>query len=200
MTNPTIRPAREDEIPAVGALVALSFDDLAANHYLVPSEDDRLKVMGDFFTLYTEHAFHYGRVDVIDDGDGLEGAAVWFDRTGDLAEPPDYQNRLAALAGPYLDRFEALDELFDKNHPTDPHWHLAFLAVHPDHQEKGLGSALMHRTHDELDSAGVPEYLEATNPNNIRLYRRHGYEDMSPSDILLPDDTPFYRMWRPVNG
>jgi ribosomal protein S18 acetylase RimI-like enzyme len=199
--TPTIRPAREDEIAAVGALVALSFNDLDANAYLVPPLADRLRVMGDFFTLYTEHAFRHGRVDVVDgDGDGLAGTAVWFDRTTDLGEPPDYGNRLAALAGPYLDRFEALDELFDKHHPVEPHWHLAFLAVHPDHQEKGLGSALMHRTHDELDRSGVPEYLEATNQDNIRLYRRHGYQDMVPSDILLPDDTPFYRMWRPVNG
>ncbi len=54
----------------------------------------------------------------------------------------------------------------------------------------------MKRTHDELDRGGVPAYLEATNENNVRLYRRHGYVDMDPFEMLLPDGTPFFRMWR----
>lgn len=199
MSGYQIRPAAEAEIAAVGALVALSFNDLDANAYLVPPPADRLRVMGDFFTLYTEHAFRYGRVDVIEEDGALIGTAVWFDRTTDIPEPPEYQSRLANLSGPYLANFEALDELFDKHHPTEPHWHLAFLAIHPDHQDRGLGSALMSSMHGVLDGENTPEYLEATNDNNIRLYRRHGYDDMVPFDIVLPDGTPFYRMWRPAN-
>lgn len=198
MTFPDIRPARDEEIPAVGHLISHSFFDLDANNYLVPSLDDRLKVMADFFTLLTEHAQKYGRVDVIDlpDGGGLAATAVWFDYTKESPEPEAYEERLKALAGEYIERFVALDLLFEKHHPHDPHWHLAFLAVHPDHQEHGLGSKLMERTHSELDKAGTPAYLEATNHNNVRLYRRTGYVDMEPFEMLLPDGTPFYRMWR----
>ncbi|GAB1640387.1 GNAT family N-acetyltransferase [Krasilnikovia sp. MM14-A1259] len=191
-----IRPAGEAELAAVGALVALSFDRLEANHYLVPDGADRLRVMGDFFTLYTEHAARHGSVDVVPGADGIVATAVWFDRTAPMTEPPSYDSRLAALAGPYLDRFEALDELFDAHHPEPPHWHLAFLAVHPDAQGRGLGGALMARTHEGLDAAGVPAYLEATNGDNVRLYRRNGYTDMAPFEIPLPDGTPFFRMWR----
>ncbi|WP_433293142.1 GNAT family N-acetyltransferase [Actinoplanes sp. CA-030573] len=195
-----IRPARADEIPAVGHLISLSFFDLAADAYLVPPLDDRLPVMADFFALLTEHAHKYGRVDVIDNpsGDGLVATAVWFDYTKESPDPENYEERLRSLAGEYLDRFIALDQLFEKHHPHDPHWHLAFLAVHPDFQEHGLGSKLMKRTHDELDAAGVPAYLEATNENNVRLYRRTGYVDMEPFEMLLPDGTPFFRMWRAV--
>jgi len=184
----------------VGALIGLSFDQLVQCASLVPRPTDRLRVMSAYFGMLTEHAFRYGLVEVIDNDRGLEGAAVWFDRSGDMPEPLDYERRLAALAGPHVTNFQALDDIFDKNHPTDPHWHLAFLAVHPDHQDKGLGSALMRRTHAELDAAGIPEYLEATNEQNIRLYRRHGYAPMEPFDIRLPDGTPFYRMWRPAGG
>ncbi|MET0423447.1 MAG: GNAT family N-acetyltransferase [Actinoplanes sp.] len=200
MTFPEIRPAREDEIPAVGQLISHSFFHLDANAYLVPPLDDRLPVMADFFTLYSEHAFTYGRIDVIDNpaGDGYAAVAVWFDNTAEAPAPENYEQRLSDLAGGYLDRFVALDELFDKHHPTDPHWHLAFLAVHPDHQDHGLGSLLMKKTHDELDEAGVPAYLEATNANNVRLYRRRGYADMEPFEMLLPDGTAFFRMWRSV--
>jgi GNAT superfamily N-acetyltransferase len=197
---PEIRPAREDEIPAVGHLISQSFFDLDADAYLVPPLDDRLPVMADFFTLLTEHAYRYGRVDVIDNpaADGLAATAVWFDYTREAPDPENYDERLRALAGEYLDRFLALDQLFEKHHPHDPHWHLAFLAVHPDHQDHGLGSLLMKRTHDELDAAGVPAYLEATNANNVRLYQRTGYAEMDPFEMLLPDGTPFFRMWRAV--
>jgi ribosomal protein S18 acetylase RimI-like enzyme len=190
-----IRPAAEAELPAVGALIALAFDDLEQNRSLVPDPAVRLRVMGEFFTLLTEHAPLCGKVDVIDDpAGGLAAAAVWFDRTHEIPEIPHYDERLAALAGEWLPHFHALDELFDKHHPMDPHWHLAFLAVHPDHQGRGLGGALMDSTHQDL--GGTAAYLEATNDDNIRLYRRYGYADMIPFDIRLPDDTPFYRMWR----
>jgi ribosomal protein S18 acetylase RimI-like enzyme len=195
-----IRPARQDEISEVGLLISHSFFNLDANRYLVPPTDDRLPVMADFFTLLSENAFQYGRVDVIDNpaGEGLAAAAVWFDNTRETPGPENYEERLKSLAGGYHDRFVALDELFEKHHPADPHWHLAFLAVHPDHQEHGLGSQLMKHTHDELEQTGVPAYLEATNQNNVRLYRRSGYADMTPFEMYLPDGTPFYRMWRAI--
>ena len=193
--TPVIRPATEAELPAAGALIALSFDHLEQNRSLVPDPAARLRVMGDFFTLLTEHAPLCGKVEVIDDpAGGLAATAVWFDRTHEMPEIPHYEERLAALAGEWLPHFQALDELFDKHHPVDPHWHLAFLAVHPDHQGRGLGGALMDSTHQDL--AGTPAYLEATNEDNIRLYHRYGYSDMIPFDIRMPDDTPFYRMWR----
>jgi ribosomal protein S18 acetylase RimI-like enzyme len=192
-----IRPAHEDEIAAIGYLIAYSFDELAADAYLVPRPEDRLRVMADFFTLLTEHAYKYGRVEAVDrPGGGLAAAAVWFDYTQESPDPENYETRLADLAGPYLDRFQALDDLFAKHHPHDEHWHLAFLAVHPQEQAHGLGSRLMTRTHDELDRDGTAAYLEATNADNIRLYRRHGYVDMDPFEMPLPDGTPFFRMWR----
>ena len=192
-----IRRATEAEIPAVGKLIAESFNHLDANAYLVPPLTDRVPVMSEFFTLLTAHAHEYGRIDVIDAPEGgLAAVAVWFDLTREAPDPENYEERLAAFSGPYLANFEALDALFAKHHPHEAHWHLAFLAVEPAHQHHGLGSALMDRMHAELDPAGIPTYLEATNQDNIRLYRRHGFTDMDPFDILLPDGTPFFRMWR----
>ncbi|MFI5493803.1 GNAT family N-acetyltransferase [Actinoplanes sp. NPDC051859] len=190
-----IRPATAAEIPAAGRLIARSFDHLPQNHSLVPDDDARLAVMTAFFTLLTESAAEGGKVDVVSDASGRPAAvAVWFDRTRELPEIPGYEDRLTAITGRWLPHFEALDELFEKHHPQEPHWHLAFLAVDPVHQGAGLGSALMQHTHDQL---AVPVYLEATNDDNVRLYRRHGFVELDPFDIRLPDGTPFFRMWRP---
>jgi len=200
VANKNIRPARQDEIDAVGALIALSFNHLDACAYLVAPLVDRPRVCGDYFTLYAQHAFEHGRVDVIDKGDSLSAAAVWFDHTRDTPEIADYDRRLAEIAGQYLVRFQALDALFDEHHPNEPHWQLALLGVDPSLQNNGFGSALLEHFHQELDALGSPQYLEASNHDSARLYRRHGYRDMSPCAIRLPDGTPFFRMWRAPNA
>ena len=108
-----IRPATPAEIPAVGRLIALSFDHLPQNRSLVPDERDRLRVMGDFFTFLSESAPAGGRVDVIEDvTGGLAATAVWFDRTREMPEIEGYEQRLSALTGRYVSNFAALDELF----------------------------------------------------------------------------------------
>ena len=192
---PAIRPALDDqEVAAAADLIALSFDHLGANHYLVPVESERLTVMRAFFLAETERAANgAGQVLVTEDA-----VAVWFDRTRQHPLPEGYEEKFAAAVGPHLERFGELDELFEANHPAEPHWHLAFLAVHPERWGHGLGSALMRHTHARLDAEGLPAYLEATNADNQRVYKRHGYEDMEPSAILLGDGTPFFRMWRAV--
>lgn len=200
MIGPTVRRARKEEIDAVGALIALAFNDLDATAYLVPPLAERHRICGDYFALVTHHAFDHGRVEVIHDGDGLLAAAVWFDRTREMPEIADYARRLAELAGSYVDRFQAIDALLDEHHPHEPHWHLALLGVHPRCRNMGLGSVLLKHGHDEMDTVGLPQYLEASNHNSARLYRRHGYRDMSPCEIRLPDGTPFLRMWRTANA
>lgn len=193
-----IRIADEGDIDHVADLVAISFDHIDVIHFLVPDPDRRLPVTRDWYRLYVEHAVGgAGQVVMTEDG---AAAAVWFDRTNGGSEPEGYEKRLADLAGADLDRFHHLDRQMEANHPTDPHWHLLFLAVHPDRWSRGLGSALMDHTHARLDAEGIPAYLEATNAENRKLYRRHGYADMNPSTIAVSDTASLCRMWRPVQN
>ena len=193
--GPAIRTAADSaDIDYAAELIALSFDHLAANHYLVPRAEERLTRLRKFFFIMTEHAADgAGEVLLTEDGAGV---AVWFDRTGAPTEPVDAESRISAAAGPFIDRFAELDELFAKNHPSEPHWHLQFLAVHPDRWGHGLGSRLLAHTHARLDALQLPAYLESSDLHSRRLYGRHGYADMAPSVIALSDGTPFYRMWR----
>lgn len=197
-TTPALRTAGEDDIDHVADLVADSFDHIDVIHFLVPDPDRRRPVTRDWYRLYVAHAIG-GAGQVVVTADGA-GAAVWFDRTDEAGEPEDYDKRLADLAGGHLGQFQHLDRQMEANHPTDPHWHLLFLAVHPDRWSQGLGSALMNHTHARLDAQGIPAYLEATSEQNRKLYRRHGYTDMNPPVIEVSDDTRLYRMWRPTQN
>ena len=127
-----------------------------------------------------------------------DAAALWLPvAAGGPGEPPaGHHERLAALTGPHLARFEALDQAFDQHHPAGiAHEHLAILAVRPDRQHLGIGTALMNARHAILDRNGTPAYLEASDPAKRDIYLKHGYAD-SGDPIQLPDGPSLYPMWR----
>ena len=104
--------------------------------------------------------------------------------------------RLAAAVGPWTDRFRPVREALERHHPAGvPHHHLAILAVAPGRQSRGTGTALLHAHHATLDAAGMPAYLEASDPRTRRLYLAHGYEDHG-LPIHLAGGPLMYPMWR----
>ena len=67
--------------------------------------------------------------------------------------------------------------------------------THKDHKGEGLGSALMRSMLERCDNAGMPTYLESTNPANDAWYARFGFEARGP--IPLPAGAPVLTaMWR----
>lgn len=78
-------------------------------------------------------------------------------------------------------------EQMDKFHPVEPCWHLAFLAIDPAHQGKGLGTALLAACLNKCDDDGRPAYLESSNPANLSLYRRFGFEQIG---LIEADNAP----------
>ncbi|MEU7906386.1 GNAT family N-acetyltransferase [Actinoplanes sp. NPDC049118] len=200
---PVIRRAdpSDDQI-LIMLLVAAFFDgDLAP--YLIPEVADRASRYFPYFEIITAHALAHAHVDLIMDA-GTDAplpaaAAIWYPVSADglTAEIPDYDEQLAAAVGPYLPAFTTLDSSMHRHHPTGrDHDYLAFLAVHPVLQSKGLGSRLLEHHHAHLDSARRPAYLEATGPRNHALYERHGYTPLEPFPIA--DAGPLlHPMWRP---
>jgi len=195
MSPLSIRAAAGAEAAAVADRIAESFVDLAPTAWLVPDPADRRQVLRDDFRILVDHAYDHGQVQVLDD---LSAAAVWLYADDDVPPPPNYHRRLAEACGPYTERFAHLDKLFEENHPHEPHHHLALLAVRPDRQGTGLGTALLHHHHAHLDSHGTPGYLEASSPESRDLYARHGYVAKEP--FTLPDGAPFWPMWRDPQG
>lgn len=209
VARPTLaRGTRRDAHPAA-ALIGTAFHDLKVAAWLVPDPVERPRALYALFRILVEHACDHGSVsfahhqagdraaDRAGDRSGYRaGVAVWFPRDRPLPEIADYDRRLWLACGPSLKRFQALDAAFDKHHPDEAHHHLAFLAVHPDHQGHGIGTALLGHYHARLDRAGIPAYLEASSPRSRALYLRHGYHDRG-TPIELPGTGPrLWPMWR----
>lgn len=64
------------------------------------------------------------------------------------------------------------------------HGHLGPLAVSPERQGQGIGSALLQRLCDELDQRQLVGYLETDLAANVRLYQRFGFTAAAEQTVI----------------
>ena len=121
------------------------------------------------------HGFELGTAHLVDGG---PAAAMWLPPGVD----PD-SDGLAALAESHTpdeqrDDMERVFAQMETYHPSEPCWYLPLIGVDPVCQGRGYGSALLRHALEQCDRDGMPAYLESSNPRNIPLYQRHGFEIM----------------------
>jgi ribosomal protein S18 acetylase RimI-like enzyme len=92
-------------------------------------------------------------------------------------------------------RLAQMGEATRAAHPKAAHWYLAAIATSPDRRARGLGTALLQHALPAVDASGLPTYLESSNPRNITIYERHGFEVIGRIDI--DDGVYMTPMWRP---
>ena len=119
-------------------------------------------------------AFTKGTAYYVDDG--YSAAALWLPPN----VPPD-EDKLTSLVQRTVSEqiqkdFLSVFEQMGHYHPSEPHWFLPFMGVDPFQQGKGFGSALLQHTLTQCDRDSKLAYLESTNPKNVPLYQRHGFE------------------------
>jgi GNAT superfamily N-acetyltransferase len=192
-----IRHVTPVDTAGITGVLAAAMGDGPVARWLTPDRSVRRAYAPAYFEIFAEHAVRYGDVYASVDGytGQLTGVALWFPLTSPIPEPADYDRRLKEADAAAFDRVRQLDDALLTHHPLEPHHYLALLAVHPRHQNRGIGSALLGRHHGRLDAAGIPAYLEANDPRNRDLYLRHGY--VSDAAIRLPDGPQIWPMWRP---
>jgi GNAT superfamily N-acetyltransferase len=190
-TSPAVVRAGEADLDVLSQVIADAFHDLAPSRWLIPDPEARRQLFPGYFRLYLEHALASGAVHTTA---GRTAAALWVPSGQDA--PDGYDLRLAAVTSPWTSRFVAFDATLDRHHPAGvPHCHLAILAVHPDQQGQGIGTALLHVGHAKLDGEGTPAYLKASGPRSRDLYLAHGYTDHG-SPIQLSEGVLMHPMWR----
>ena len=97
---------------------------------------------------------------------------------------------------PDNERVELIGRLTADIHPSDrAHAYLWMIAVAPERQGEGLGSALMTAVLDRCDREGLPAYLEASSARSRALYERLGFALMG-GPLDLADGPSMWPMWR----
>ena len=137
--------AGQADIGVLSQVIADAFFSLTVCRWLIPDGPARRAAFPGYFGLYVEHAIAGGLVETTPD---RAAAALWIPGEGP-GEPPDgYAGQLADITGPYLSNFLAFDEQLDRHHPAGTfHHHLAILAVRPDRQHQGIGTAFLRAHH-----------------------------------------------------
>ena len=161
-----------DEASIIDVLVRANWEDPAAR-WVWPNSQRFLMHFPSFVRAFGGKAFAHGSAYYVD---GYIGAALWL--------PPDVhpdENALIALLQRTVsERIQkdvfAVFEQMGRYHPSEPHWYLPLMGVEPSQQGKGFGSALLQHILIQFDRDNQLAYLESSNPRNIPLYKRHGFE------------------------
>lgn len=190
-------------------VIGKAFEHLPPTSWLIPhgSELHRATTRSNYFALQIDELLRSGTgyVDMVEGGVAV---AVWqhVDPEHPVTPEPGYDGRLDEACGEFAGNYRALEQAFASHQPQRVHDHLAFLAVHPDQQGRGLGGALLRHRLRLLDDRGHPAFLETTTAANITLYQRFLFRvlDSSPDHHGLapyraPDGTTTVSpMWRDI--
>jgi ribosomal protein S18 acetylase RimI-like enzyme len=189
-----IRSATPDEMGQVFSSLAAAFltDPLA--RFARPHPHAFFSVMPRFFREFGGQSFAQGTAYVSAD---LCGAALWLP-AGVHPDGEALESLMRETAEPeHLDDLLLTFEKMDAWHPDEPHWYLPVIGVEPNAQGTGLGGALMRHAVARCDQDRLVAYLESSNPRNISLYERHGFEIMGEIQMgSAPVVTPMLRQPR----
>ena len=169
-----VRPARtETDREAVVAAITLAFSTDPMARWTFPDPATYLRVLPEVARAFGGNGFAHDAAHL---AEGDLAAAMWI--------PPGVESddeRLKTLIEQHAprERHEDLERVFaqmDSYHPSEPCWYLPLIGVDPSCQGRGYGSALLRYALERCDREGMPAYLESSNPRNIPLYQRHGFE------------------------
>jgi GNAT superfamily N-acetyltransferase len=193
----SVQKATAADTPALGKTLARAFYDDPTISWMVPDDERRRRLGPLGFGGWLKRI--YLPKDEVYTEPGRNAAALWSP-PGKWRMSVGLQLRLT----PLMIRLAGLKRLplilrgltlLDKKHPDDrPHWYLGVLGTDPDHQGKGLGSAVMKPVLDRCDAEGLGAYLESSKEQNVPFYRRHGFE--VTEEVRLPEGPSLWLMWR----
>jgi ribosomal protein S18 acetylase RimI-like enzyme len=197
----TVVRARPQDRDAIVRVLVRAFDADPVANYLLRRDAARTRGFELCFGAFLKHAtMPYGETWIADGG---AGAALWT--------PPGHWDvglRSALAMGPSLlravgwsraVRMAIAANRVQRKHPRPPHFYLFAIGVDPERQGRGIGGALLGAVLERCDAQRVPAYLEASTPDNRRLYERYGFR---PTDEvrMAPDAPPMWLMWREPRG
>lgn len=181
----------------VGSLVAAFVKDPVLR-YLFPDEETYPRYAAAFFGHLFDKRVHRSSIWTIGGGASV---AIWEPPARQLADVPadvPAAGHGSPKEAPYpadvLARVQGYDDTVHAALPTFPFWYLGVLGTHPDSAGRGWGRAVMRAGLDRAAADGLPAILETSNPANVELYRRAGWDVMR----FVSEPAPTWIMQQPT--
>ncbi len=194
----TITKLEHDDARTASRVLARAFQDDPVFEWLLPDPDRRRELLPAVFMAFSELYVPYDESYIA--GGGL-GAALWVPPGGQPFSDEELDQlgeQLAMTLGDDADKGNELNAALEEHHPEEPAFYLPFIGVVPEQQGRGLGSRLLERVLVQCDDNGTPAFLDATSPENRRLYERQGFETMAQVDVA--HGPTLWTMWREPEG
>ncbi|MEV0670777.1 GNAT family N-acetyltransferase [Mycobacterium sp. NPDC050441] len=169
---------REDSQTAADVLADAFYTDPVFS-WLLPDAARRAEALRRYFAIAARDVVlrHPGSVAAVGPG-GAQGAALILP-PGHWRTPISVEARHAVAYARIFGRRlgHALGALtaIERAHPRFPHYYLPYIGVVTTARGQGVGSTLLSDLARRCDAEELPAYLEASSPDNARLYRRHGF-------------------------
>ena len=172
MPVPQVRQVTAEEKDKLIDALMLAFSIDPLSRYGMPGPSQYLGGMRLVFSGLGKPAFEHGTVYTVND---FAGGAIWLP-PGVKAAEDSLEGMPAFMEPSRVENFVKTLEAMGSHHPDEPHWYLNFIGVDVSRQGEGLGAALMKHVLSIVDAAGCVAYLESSNPQNMSLYERFGFE------------------------
>jgi GNAT superfamily N-acetyltransferase len=170
---PEVRSASASLQASAVDTIVLGFAADPMTRWVWPDSSEYLRIMPRFVKAFGGRAFEHGTADITE---GARAAALWLPPG---VEPDDAEMDAvmeATLRPDIAEDIGAILKGMAEHHPHEPHWYLPLIAADPHWIGQGLGALLMKHALRRCDEQGVAAYLESSNPRNISLYQRHGFQ------------------------
>lgn len=196
----TVRRARRSDARGIAGAFGRAFHDDPVMRWIFPDDTQRTARLTSMFAALARHDhLPFRASEVAADGGAITGAALW--------DPPGrretaWWHRLVSiptLMGVMRDRLRfgaAVESILARERPDEPHWYLSIIGTDPAAMGRGIGTELLRSGLARCDAAGIPAYLEASDPERgVAYYERFGFR--VTGKIVVPDGGPtLLPMWR----
>ncbi|MEO8477290.1 MAG: GNAT family N-acetyltransferase [Actinomycetota bacterium] len=176
-----LRTANRGDIEAVVDTAARALDAEAMLRWSFGEQrfEERIRR---HFAHYDGENVRRGWVRLVADGAGI---AVWIppearEEHGAIPAAPPGQE--AEILGDHTDRHAEFWSWVEAHEPPEPLLYLSHIAVVPERQGRGLGSALMRDGLGRSQELGVPAWLETSRGENAAYYEAYGFRTVVEED------------------
>lgn len=189
VTTPEITIATPaDRATVVDTLVAAFVKDPVLR-CLFPDEETYPRYAAAFFGHLFDKRVHRSSIWTIGGGASV---AIW-EPPSDPSAPAHGSPETSPYPADVQARVQSYDDVVHDALPTFPFWYLGVLGTHPDSAGRGWGRAVMRAGLARAAAEGLPAILETSNPGNVELYRRAGWEVLGS----LAEPVPTWIMQQP---
>jgi len=186
---PIVTAVAPPDVERAVAVLTLAFNADPITRWTYPEPEQYLTRFPVLARAFGGGAFTEGTARHVGD---YAGVALWLPPGCEVDEAAIGASLPAGRESEFVAVFEALACY----HPQEPHWYLPLIGVDPARHRKGYGAALLQDTLRRCDRDHVAAYFESTNPANITLCQRYGFE--LRGTIQVGSAPPVFPMLRPA--